>query len=110
MSTIAFDTLKHAERLEKAGLTREQAGAMAEAQKEVFAEALESQLAAHGAGEIVGSAAIEGRLLALLLDRARLEADPELEAVRRYLLAAGGDDDALDRRAVQLASRLARLF
>lgn len=45
MSTIAFDTLKYAERLEKAGLTREQAGAMAEAQKEVFAEALESQLA-----------------------------------------------------------------
>lgn len=45
MSTITFDTLKYAERLEKAGLTREQASAMAEAQKEVFAEALESHLA-----------------------------------------------------------------
>jgi hypothetical protein len=45
MSTITFDTLKYAERLEKAGLTREQASAMAEAQKEVFAEALETQLA-----------------------------------------------------------------
>lgn len=45
MSTIAFDTLKFAERLEKAGLTREQATAIAEAQKDVFAEALETALA-----------------------------------------------------------------
>lgn len=45
MSTITFDTLKFAERLEKAGMTREQASLMAEAQKEVFAEALETQLA-----------------------------------------------------------------
>ena len=45
MSTITSDTLKFAERLEKAGLTREQAAAFAEAQKDVFSEALESQLA-----------------------------------------------------------------
>ena len=45
MSAITFDTLKFAERLEKAGLTREQASAFAEAQKDVFAEALEAQLA-----------------------------------------------------------------
>jgi len=45
ISTITFDTLKFVERLEKAGLTREQASAFAEAQKEAFAEALESQLA-----------------------------------------------------------------
>ena len=45
MSTITFDTLKFAERLEKAGLTREQAAAFAEAQKDVFAEALDSSLA-----------------------------------------------------------------
>ena len=45
MATITFDTLKFAERLEKAGLTREQATAIAEAQKEALAEAMDSQLA-----------------------------------------------------------------
>lgn len=45
MSTITFDTLKFAERLEKAGLTREQAAAIAEAQKDSLAEALDSTLA-----------------------------------------------------------------
>ncbi len=45
MSSITFDTLKFVERLEKAGVPREQATAMAEAQKEVFAEALDATLA-----------------------------------------------------------------
>ena len=45
MSTITFDTLKFVERLEKAGATRELATALAEAQREVFAEALDSTLA-----------------------------------------------------------------
>lgn len=45
MSTITFDTLKFVERLEKAGATRELASAMAEAQREAFAEALDSTLA-----------------------------------------------------------------
>jgi phage protein D len=45
MSTITFDTLKFVERLEKAGMPREQASALAEAQKEAFAEALDSTLA-----------------------------------------------------------------
>jgi len=45
MSAITFDTLRFADRLEKAGLTREQAHAFAEAQKDVFAEALDSPLA-----------------------------------------------------------------
>ncbi|MGC1376144.1 MAG: hypothetical protein WA821_07980 [Anaerolineales bacterium] len=45
MSTITFDTLKFAERLEKAGLTREQAAAFAEAQKDAFSEALDTTLA-----------------------------------------------------------------
>lgn len=44
MSSITFDTLKFVERLEKAGVPREQAAAMAEAQKEVFAEALDTTL------------------------------------------------------------------
>ncbi len=44
MSRVGFDTLKFAERLEKAGLTREQASAFAEAQKDVFAEALDPTL------------------------------------------------------------------
>ncbi|HMW64775.1 MAG TPA: DUF1640 domain-containing protein [Accumulibacter sp.] len=45
MATVTFDTLKFAERLEKAGMTREQAAAIAEAQKDAFAEALDSTLA-----------------------------------------------------------------
>ena len=45
MSTITFDTLKFAERLERAGLSREQAAAIAEAQREALAEALDSTLA-----------------------------------------------------------------
>ena len=45
MSTLTFDTLKFAERLEKAGLSREQAVAIAEAQKESLAEALDTALA-----------------------------------------------------------------
>lgn len=45
MSTITFDTLKFVERLEKAGVTREQASAFADAQKEAFAEALDTSFA-----------------------------------------------------------------
>ena len=45
MSTITFDTLKFAERLEKAGFSREQSAALAEAQKESLAEAMDTQLA-----------------------------------------------------------------
>ena len=48
MSVTTFDTLKFAQRLEKAGLGREQAVAFAEAQQEAFAEALETQLATKG--------------------------------------------------------------
>lgn len=40
-----FDTLKFVERLEKAGVPREQAAAFSEAQKEAFAEALDTSLA-----------------------------------------------------------------
>lgn len=45
MSSIAFDTLKFAEKLEKAGASRELAAAIAEAQKESLAEALDTTLA-----------------------------------------------------------------
>jgi hypothetical protein len=45
MATIAFDTLKFVEKLEKAGVSREQAAAFADAQKEAFAEALDTTLA-----------------------------------------------------------------
>ena len=45
MATITFDTFKFVEKLEKAGLPREQAAAIAEAQKDAFAEAMDSQLA-----------------------------------------------------------------
>jgi hypothetical protein len=45
MATITFDTLKFVERLEKAGISREQATAFADAQKEAFSEALDTTLA-----------------------------------------------------------------
>ena len=45
MSTITFDTFKFVDRLEKAGLSREQAAAIVEAQREAFAEALDTALA-----------------------------------------------------------------
>jgi len=45
MATITFDTLKFVERLEKAGFPREQAAAFSNAQKEAFAEALDTSLA-----------------------------------------------------------------
>jgi hypothetical protein len=45
MSAITFDTLKFVERLEKAGVSCEHASAIAEAQKDAFAEALDNQLA-----------------------------------------------------------------
>ena len=44
MTTITFDTYHFVERLEKAGMPREQAVAFAEAQKESLAEALDSGL------------------------------------------------------------------
>lgn len=43
MSTIIFDMRKFAERLEKAGVTREQAALMAGAQGKAFAEVLEAE-------------------------------------------------------------------
>ena len=48
MSTLTFDTYHFVERLEKAGMPREQAAAFAEAQKESLAEALDSGLVARG--------------------------------------------------------------
>jgi acetolactate synthase small subunit len=45
MSTITFDTLKFAERLEKAGATHELAIAMIEVQKESLSEVMDAQLA-----------------------------------------------------------------
>jgi hypothetical protein len=45
MSTITFDTLKFAERLEKAGMPREQAIAMIEVQKESLSEVMDAQIA-----------------------------------------------------------------
>jgi len=45
MATVAFDTLKFVERLKAAGVSEGQAKAMAEAQRETFAEAMDSALA-----------------------------------------------------------------
>jgi len=52
---------------------------------------------------------IEEHLLALLHDSEVL-ADTDLAPVRRFLAAADGDRDALDRRRCQLAAQLAQLF
>ena len=45
MTTVTFDTLKFASRLEQAGLTREQAAAIVETQKDALSEALDTTLA-----------------------------------------------------------------
>jgi len=45
MGTITFDTFKFVDRLEKAGLSREQAAAIVEAQMAAFSEALDTTLA-----------------------------------------------------------------
>ncbi|MDP2794552.1 MAG: hypothetical protein Q8O25_10820 [Sulfurisoma sp.] len=45
MSTTTFDTFKFVERLEKAGVSRELAAALAEAQRDSIAEALDTTLA-----------------------------------------------------------------
>jgi len=45
MGTITFDTFKFVDRLEKAGLSRDQAAAIVEAQMAAFSEALDTTLA-----------------------------------------------------------------
>jgi len=45
MTTITFDTLKFANRLEQAGASRELASAIVDAQKDVLSEALDSTIA-----------------------------------------------------------------
>jgi hypothetical protein len=45
MTTITFDTLKFANRLEQAGASRELASAIVDAQKDALSEALDSTLA-----------------------------------------------------------------
>lgn len=45
MTTITFDTLKFAQRLEQAGIPHDQAVAMAEAQKESVAEIMDAHIA-----------------------------------------------------------------
>jgi len=45
VTTVTFDTLKFVEKLKAAGIPEAQAKAMAEAQRETFAEALDTALA-----------------------------------------------------------------
>jgi hypothetical protein len=45
MTTITFDTFKFVDRLEKAGMTREQAAAIVEAQKDAFSNVIENGVA-----------------------------------------------------------------
>jgi len=48
MSSVTFDTLKYAKRLEAGGFDTKQAEALAEAQKAAMGEALDTQLATKG--------------------------------------------------------------
>ena len=68
MSTITFDTLKFAERLEKAGLTREQASAIAEAQRDALSEALDTTLATKAdIGEVKAELTIQRWMMGVLI-------------------------------------------
>ena len=88
MTTITFDTYHFVERLEKAGMPREQAAAIAEAQKESLAEALDSRVVSRSDLFEV-KAALKADLLEvkaeLKTDIARL--DMSLTSLRSEMLA-----------------------
>jgi len=65
MSTITFDTFKFVDRLEKAGLSREQASAIVDAQKDAFSEALDSTIASKRDVELLSNKLdkVESKLL-----------------------------------------------
>ncbi len=67
-------------------------------------------LARAGGKRVLEPREIEGRLLAILRDECGAGVDDGLAPVRSYLLAAGDDEDAIERRCVQLAGRLTKLF
>ncbi len=48
MSSVTFDTFKFVDKLEKAGLSREQAAAIVEAQKDALSEALDTNVSTRG--------------------------------------------------------------
>lgn len=48
MAAVTFDTLKFVEKLEKSGISREHASAIAEAQKDSISEIMDSTLATKG--------------------------------------------------------------
>ncbi|MFU8806994.1 MAG: exodeoxyribonuclease V subunit gamma, partial [Bradymonadaceae bacterium] len=59
--------------------------------------------------QILDQTLVHKLIVDLLLDEAFVER-PGLEAVRHYLHAPGGDEDAVDRRRFQLGAELAKLF
>ena len=77
MSTITFDTFKFVDRLEKAGLTREQAAAIVEAQQVAFSEALDTSLATKA-----DIAKLEGRMVGLDAKLASLDGKIESAELR----------------------------
>jgi len=88
MATVTFDTLKFVERLKAAGVAEGQAKAMAEAQKEIFAEALDFSLTTKA--DILG---LRQELKADIerLDRKLVEHDGEFKLIKFMLsLIVGG--------------------
>ena len=77
MSAITFDTFKFVARLEKAGLTREQAAAIVEAQQVAFSEALDTSLATKA-----DIAKLEGRMVGIDAKLASLEGKIESVELR----------------------------
>ena len=77
MATITFDTLKFAERLEKAGASRELAAAIVEAQKESLAEALDTSLATKA-----DISKLEGRMVSIDTKIASLDSRIETMELR----------------------------
>ncbi len=85
MATITFDTLKFVEKLEKAGMSRDQASAIAEAQKDAFSEAMDSQIATKS-----DRLEIENRLTIAILEKASRKVRPRLPAITSTI-----DDDVI---------------
>ena len=96
MASVTFDTLKFVERLKAAGVPEAQAKALAEAQKDVFAEALDVSLTTKS--DILGLR-LELKADIERLDRKLVEHDGEFKLIKFMLTMLIGGVVALILRS-----------
>lgn len=88
MSTATFDTFKFVERLEKAGVPREHAAAIAEAQRQTLAETLDSSVVTRG-DLFEAKAELKADIAALRSDMQALEYRLIIKLGAFFTVAAG---------------------